>query len=176
MYVVDCVLSILLCCGCWPSIWWTAFFVFFLSGPLWHSSADHLIIYGWWPQVTLFFFFYTAVVLAFFVVVTLSVIFLGVLLFVRYICRPCCCTAVVLSLWLFYHYRSHIVGSWGVGACFFSAVCCAVLLLYQILRTAVVGTTYCCTTGWLGGSVRGCVHAFLFFSFLLSRYTGPALA
>ena len=76
--------------------------------------------------------------------------FFWVLLFIRYICRPragivpriYCCIAVVLLL-LLYYYRTHIVGSWGVGGSFFPPVCCcAVLLLYQVLRTAVVHTTY----------------------------------
>ena len=50
---------------------------------------------------------------------------------------------VVVLLLLLYYYRTHIVGSWGVGGSFFPPVCCcAVLLLYQVLRTAVVHTTY----------------------------------
>ena len=103
-------------------------------------------------------FYITAVVFAFFIV-TLSCYFFWVLLFVRYIYRPrsgivprifccmlllidyccstefCCCTIIIVhTLWVH-----------GVG-CFFPAVCCAVLKLDQVLRTAVVvgttGTTY----------------------------------
>ena len=68
------------------------------------------------------------------------------------------CTALLLLHYKYY--RAHIVGSCGVGRCFFSAVCCAALLLY-----------YCCSTGWLGGSVRGL--RVLFFFLPLYR---PALA
>ena len=68
---------------------------------------------------------------------------------------------------LLYYYRTHIVGSWVVG-CFFSAACCAVLLLYYVLLLC------CCCTGWLGGSVRGCVHGFVFF-FFLCNFFSPAI-
>ena len=82
------------------------------------------------------------------------------------ISMPYCCTAV-----LSYH-RTHIAGSWVGVACLFFAVCCAVLLLYCVLLC------YCCCTGWLDGSVRECVHGFVFFfvfCLLFSRYTGPAV-
>ena len=111
--------------------------------------------------------------------------FLGVLIFVRCIYRPCsvivpriicCCTAVVLWL-LYYYYRTYIVGSWGCWwMYFFSCLLCC--------TTAVPGTTYCGSryyvlpgtavvhTGWLGRSVRGFVHAFVcyFIYFFLPPY------
>ena len=59
-------------------------------------------------------------------------------------------TAVVLLL-LLYFYRTHC-GLTGCRCKFFSCcvLCCA---------TAVPGTT--AVSGWLGGSVRGCGHAFV---------------
>ena len=41
--------------------------------------------------------------------------------------------------------------------------CCVLCCTTAVLRTAVVLLLYCCCTGWLGGSVRGCVHGFVSF-------------
>ena len=71
-----------------------------------------------------------------------------------------CCTPVVLLSYT----HCGFVGCW----MFFSAACCAVLLLYYVLLLC------CCCTGWLGGSVRGCVHGFVFF-FFLCNFFSPAI-
>ena len=63
-----------------------------------------------------------------------------------------CCTADVLlsctALWV----RGLLLDVF-----FLQCACCAVLLLYYVLLL------YFCCTGWLGGSVRGCVHGFVGF-------------
>ena len=115
------------------------------------------------------FFFPQSVVLAFFVMVTLFVFLFGYFfLFAIYIPALLwhssaylllyfCSTVVAVALFSCTH-----CGFMGCSCMFFfSAVCCTVLLLYQVLRAAVVGTR------WLGGSVRGCVHAFVGYFFFL---------
>ena len=54
------------------------------------------------------------------------------------------------------------MGCWLMG---FFAVFCA-LLLYNVLL-------FSCSAGWVGGSVRGCVHGFVFFFVCVCVFSPP---
>ena len=74
----------------------------------------------------------------------------------------CCCTIDIVHTWWFCGLL--------VDGCFCCVSCCF---------TAVLRTTVLLSTGWVDGSVRGCVHGFVGYFVLFCffpRYIGPALA